>query len=86
MSNNFKSLLQFVEFMARWSPRAGWVLLGFILGMLCGCSTANNYKLPPYEVKHVEMTCDRKTTGLPQGLMCYCVAYGSSWDCRVVRY
>jgi len=54
--------------------------------LFAGCSTANNYKLPPYEVKRVEMTCDRKTTGLPAGLMCYCVAYGSSWDCKVVRY
>jgi hypothetical protein len=53
--------------------------------ILTGCSTANNYKLPPWEVKRVEMKCDRKTTGLPHGLVCVCRQYGSTWDCQVAR-
>lgn len=58
--------------------------LAFLL--LCGCGTQNNYKMPPWEVKQVEMTCDRKTTNLPHGLVCVCQQIGSSWDCNVQRF
>lgn len=53
--------------------------------LLCGCSTANNYKMPPWEVKRVEMTCNRSTKGLRHGLVCVCRQIGSSWDCNVQR-
>lgn len=67
-----------------------WVvcITAFVLSSLIsltGCSTANNWKLPPYEVKRQELTCDRKTTGLPHGLICVCRQYGSTWDCQVAR-
>lgn len=59
------------------------VLITFIF--LAACSTANNWKMPPYEVKRVELTCDRTTHGLPSGLVCMCRQFGSTWDCQVMR-
>lgn len=63
-----------------------YVLLGFVLGLLCGCGTANNYRLPPYEVKRQELTCDRNTHNLPAGLVCVCTSHnGWDFDCEVAR-
>lgn len=62
------------------------ILAVLATSLLGACSTANNYKLPPWDVKRIELTCDRNTHNLPPGLMCYCVAYGSGWDCQVRRY
>lgn len=57
-----------------------------VLLALSGCSTALNYKLPPYEVKREPLTCDRKTTGLPRGLICECTSHnGYTWFCQVAR-
>lgn len=61
-----------------------FTILLYVL-LATGCGTATNYKLPPWEVKRVELTCDRTTRGLPQGLVCVCRQYGSTWDCHVAR-
>lgn len=61
-------------------------LVLFILLACTGCSTALNHKMPPWEVKRVPLTCDRKTTNLPPGLICECTSHnGYTWFCNVVR-
>jgi len=60
--------------------------VSLIMIFLSGCSTANNYKLPPYEVQRVEATCNRNTkkADLPEGTVCRCDYKGNTWFCDVV--
>lgn len=63
-------------------------LLFCIMLMLTGCSTANNFHLPPYESKRVEMTCNRRTQ-MPPGFICDCNHFGNgdrdiNWECKPV--